>query len=107
MSLRSCSALVPPLDAGAVVDAAALAFDQQRAAKLGREASIVAGDAQSGPQIVELVRSGGYDMLVVPTAAVEGGPARGDDWLGYVRKHASCNLLLLSPPGIPREVVTV
>jgi hypothetical protein len=100
--------MVPVMPAEAVpsIDPQAMKKDQDRAIQLGRLVQVLANAPQNGPEIVQLAKSGGYDVLVLPwpqTWSPTGG--NGDNWINHVKQHAPCSVFMAAHPVIPRVAV--
>lgn len=85
-----------------------LAFDRNRAEKLGREVGVHEIQGDTGTEILRLAKENNYDVIVLcPAEDAEvsdrDGPAH-QTWRGYVREHASCPVCDVHLPVIPREV---
>jgi hypothetical protein len=82
-------------------------MDRQWASQLGRTIALLASDPLSGQQIVQLLREGSYDAVVLPVAPSNANAdERSQDWAQYVRQNSPCSVFLAAHPLIPREVVT-
>jgi nucleotide-binding universal stress UspA family protein len=84
-----------------------LVKDRQWAMQLGRTLNVVTNDLQSGSQIVEISRKGGYDAIVLPALSASGTPfgQAASDWPIYILQHAPCSVFIAVHPAIPREAV--
>jgi nucleotide-binding universal stress UspA family protein len=97
------TALSPAIENG--IDT--LTRDKQWAEQLGRTLSVISDSPLSGPEIVEISRTCGYDAIVLPAltaSAMPFGPAT-MDWPVYVLQHAPCSVFIAVHPAIPREAV--
>jgi nucleotide-binding universal stress UspA family protein len=97
------TALSPAIENG--IDT--LTRDKQWAEQLGRALTVISDSPLSGPEIVEISRTCGYDAIVLPAltaSAMPFGPAT-MDWPVYVLQHAPCSVFIAVHPAIPREAV--
>jgi hypothetical protein len=80
--------------------------DQQWAAQIGRAVrTLSCGDLPPGPGVVQILRDGSYDALVLPVLAPIGAAVDHDTWTRYVVQHAPCSVFCAAHPAIPREIV--
>jgi hypothetical protein len=81
--------------------------DQERAAKLDRQLSVLRLEKGDGPEIVAQALAGQYDAIILPLPQESRSDPLGHlDARGrYIVEHAHCRVLLVSTPAIPQEVV--
>jgi hypothetical protein len=90
---------------GPISATSCLTLDIEQAHKIGREVTVHSTTGDPGPEIVRLVETGDYDLLVLEDPASREEGEEMIPWQRHIREHASCTLCLLAPPAIPREVV--
>lgn len=81
--------------------------DEERAARLGRQLTMLDIKANAGPELVRLAREGKYDLVILalPHQAPAGNQVPLEPWAEHILHHCHCRVFLASPPSIPREVV--
>jgi hypothetical protein len=81
--------------------------DRRWADQLGRTVNLLAQTTRTGPEIVELSRTGFYDAVVLPALSASAMPfgTLADDWPDYILRHAPCSVFIAVHPAIPRQAV--
>ncbi|MBI5758017.1 MAG: amino acid permease [Planctomycetales bacterium] len=96
------------VDDGSLATGTSLAFDRDRAGKLGREIDVHEITTDPGPEIIRLVRENEYDVVILSPVGdvvhLEPGSVAVPSWKTFVREHASCPVCDVTLPAIPREV---
>jgi hypothetical protein len=83
----------------------ALERDKQYAQQLARPLQVLEAHPKSGGDIVDIVREGDFDAVVLPTPLIAWSPNAADDWTMYVLRHSPCSVFLATHPVVPREIV--
>jgi hypothetical protein len=85
----------------------ALAQDQERAKKLGRNVRIHELTTRDGPEIVDLARKERYNLVILPLPSSSARDPLGtlEPRDAHIVRHAHCRVMLTSTPVIPDEVV--
>jgi amino acid transporter len=78
--------------------------DRHFAKQLGRGVHLICDDTKTGPEIVDLSRSGNYDAIVLPAPSAWPTNTVPEGWLPYVIRHASCRVFVAIHPTIPRKI---
>jgi nucleotide-binding universal stress UspA family protein len=80
--------------------------DRQRGEQLGRPVQVLADRPLSGEEIVQVINTGNYDAVVLPTFALPGAGTDAVEPIGdYLLRHAPCGVFLAFHPAIPRQAV--
>ncbi|MHB8974261.1 MAG: amino acid permease [Pirellulaceae bacterium] len=77
--------------------------DLEQARQLKREVEQMTLTGDPGPSVIEAVKQGGCDLLVLLTNREErlADAGAGEPWTEYVVRHATCIVFLAVPPPIP------
>jgi amino acid transporter/nucleotide-binding universal stress UspA family protein len=80
--------------------------DRLQAEQLDRPVQVHANRPQTGEEIVELINTGDYDAVVLPSAGMPGEMGGlADKCIDHVLHHAPCGVFIAFHPAIPRQVV--
>jgi amino acid transporter len=91
----------------AIASAETLEVDRQWAVRLGRTINVCSAQPPSGPELVQFIRQGNYDAVVLPAAETGNqlSTERAAGWAAYTLEHAPCSVFVAAHPAIPREIV--